>query len=154
MRRLLPCGLVALSLTACKRYERVYLQCERAPVAGIDSLGVDRGARPEAGAPSVLAGRVVDRVTRTPIAGVRLSWRDSSAGATTDSAGAFLLDSIRPGRSALTVRRLGYVPRVDTLEIARAEYVVVDIPLDAAPLDGPCGGFAETYARKPWWKFW
>ena len=153
MRRLL-CGLAALSLVACARYERVYLQCEPAPVAGTDTLAVGRGMRSEAGAPSVLTGRVVDRVTRTPIEGVRLFWRDSSAGTTTDSAGAFLLDSISPGEYALIARRLGYVPRVDTLQIARAEYVVVDIPLDVAPLDGPCGGFAETYARKPWWKFW
>ena len=154
MRPVLACGLVGFSLLACARYERVYLQCERAPVSGTDTLAVGRDIRPEPGAPSVLAGRVVDRVTRTPVDGVRLFWRDSSTVTTTNSAGAFLLDSIRPGRYALIARRLGYVPRVDMLEITRSEYVVVDIPLDVAPLDGPCGGFAETYARKPWWKVW
>jgi hypothetical protein len=152
--RVVACGLVAVSLVACARYERVYLQCERAPVAGTNTLGVTRSIRPDSSGPSILTGRVVDRLTRKPVDGVRLFWRDSSARTITEPTGAFLLDSIHPGRYPLVARRFGYLPRVDTLEIARAEYVVVDIPLDVAPLDGPCGGFAETYARKPWWKFW
>ncbi len=69
----------------------------------------------------------------------------------TDSLGQFAFDSVAEGRYLLRVRRIGFGPAADTIDV-KAEAGIVGravLAMDVVMLDG-CGyGMIET--RVPWW---
>ncbi|HEX6334277.1 MAG TPA: TonB-dependent receptor, partial [Flavisolibacter sp.] len=59
-----------------------------------------------------LSGRVVDRATQIPLAGVSVLLQDSSKGTTTDSAGIFRLTGLHARSQAVSFSAVGYRPQV------------------------------------------
>jgi len=72
----------------------------------------------------------------------------------TDTTGFFTVTGLPAGRYELTARRIGYVPRHDSLTLQAGAGTWVRVALVPQTLDGPCSGFAAVRVRKPWWRLW
>ena len=83
-------------------------------------------------APSRILGRVVDATTGAPLATAEVRLSDRLA--TTSSDGAFVLGSVPPGRATLSVRRLGYAPWSDVLDVVPGLDRTVTVELAPLPL--------------------
>ena len=70
----------------------------------------------------------------------------------TDDHGRFRFASIGTGRLILSVGRIGYRRRTDTLSALSPGEALL-LPMSGVPLDGPCSGFTAVRVHKPWWKF-
>jgi hypothetical protein len=82
-----------------------------------------------------VTGRVVDAVTRGPIAGTRVEVLGAPQAATTDSAGAFRLGSVQTGVISLRATALGYLPFVQTdVVVATGRTTSVVMALSPAPI--------------------
>ena len=87
--------------------------------------------------PGRIVGRVLDQESGRPIEGVTVALAPTAQQAETDSRGRFEITDVSTGALLLQVRRVGYLPRVDTI-VALPE-VTVDVELTIAttalPLD-------------------
>ena len=72
----------------------------------------------------------------------------------TDRNGVSRLTGVAAGRHVLTIRRIGFAERVDTISVPTDTGLALVAALEPATTDGPCSGFAVYLIRKPWWKFW
>ncbi|HEX2077209.1 MAG TPA: carboxypeptidase-like regulatory domain-containing protein [Longimicrobium sp.] len=104
------------------------------------------------GAPAVVAGTVIDTVTRLPVAGVQLSLEGFAAAALTDSTGAYRLEGVPAGPGWLRVRspaldEMGLEPLRIPIAPAAGEgetrTVVLPRPVDV--LGRACAGFAGAH---------
>lgn len=57
-----------------------------------------------------IAGRVISKETRAPVAAVDVDLAPGARRVTSDAAGAFRFDSVAPGNVTLIVKRIGFVP--------------------------------------------
>lgn len=85
-----------------------------------------------------LTGSVVDSATRAPLAGVAVlltSATDSSArqAVITDSAGRFTVPPVAPGRYAMAVRRLGFLPVQRMIDVGGRATTAVEIAMSRVP---------------------
>ena len=80
-----------------------------------------------AGAPNAIAqtesragqfrGRVLDSLTRLPIAGATIEISETSLRQLTDSSGRFIIGALSPGPHVIRVRHLGYQEAIDNIRI-------------------------------------
>ena len=74
------------------------------------------GAAPAAAqAPARVAGRVVDAVSQAPVAGAEIM--AGAQRALSEANGTFMLGNVSPGRLELRIRRIGYAPGYETVEV-------------------------------------
>lgn len=102
-----------------------------------------------------LSGRVVDASTRLPIAAAQVEIGGVRQTTTRDD-GTFVLQGIAAGRYELAIRRIGFLPRHDTVHMSDATFRI-DIALTPAPTELPdvsvtaqrgyLGGFWERQER-------
>lgn len=89
---------------------------------------------------AVLRGRVVDAVSRAPVAGADVALaRGGALRALTDAEGRFTLAGLEPGMTALEVRFLGYRPALLSdvvLQTSRPTFVEVLLERQAIELEG------------------
>lgn len=104
------------------------------------------------GAPAVVAGTVIDTVTRLPVVGVQLSVDGSAVAAVTDSTGTYRLGAVPPGPGWLRVRspaldEMGLEPlRIPIAPAAGAvETRTVVLPRPVDVLGRACAGFAGAH---------
>jgi Carboxypeptidase regulatory-like domain len=76
-----------------------------------------------------IRGHVLREATRAPIAGADVSLVGAEEHATTDSAGAFVLDDLPEGWAIIQVRKVGFAVRRDTVNIRTGRAVVRDFLL-------------------------
>ena len=100
----------------------------------------------------VIAGAVRDRDTGRPIAEARVQVTPTSRSTTSDSAGAFSIGGLPSGQHVVSVLRIGYERRTDTVSI-RARSVHAQIALTPAYVDR-CMEIVEVRTPLPWWRFW
>ncbi len=85
--------------------------------------------------PGELSGRIVDSFTRTPLPAVEVlvepgAWRTS-----TDASGAFRLRGLEPGSYRISVRRLGYGPSSQDVEVENGGVARVTVELTPVALE-------------------
>ena len=90
-------------------------------ILGVGLLGLLSGRRPghvrgKPGAEVLLLGRIWDRDTDMPLAGVRVALDRAGAGALTDCKGVFRIRAAGPGRHRLTLGKKGYRSAALTVE--------------------------------------
>jgi hypothetical protein len=84
-----------------------------------------------------IAGTVRDGETRAPIAGAVVVLSDLSRGTTADTGGHYLLTGVSPGPQHLTVRFMGYAPRVVHALVPSGSRLEIDVTLRATPVRLP-----------------
>jgi vitamin B12 transporter len=89
-------------------------------------------ARAAAQGPARVLGRVVDLVTQRPVAGAEIHAGEQQTISGTD--GSFVLGNVPPGRVELRVRRIGYAPAREVLELLPGLERSVDIALEPLPV--------------------
>src|SRR5262249_27619372 len=83
---------------------------------------------------TALSGRVVDAVTRMPLAQVTVRLDSVSRFAITDAQGRYTISDIAPGTYGVTARRLGYLSQTRTVRVTNDSATVhVDFALAAQP---------------------
>jgi hypothetical protein len=99
-------------------------------------LAAALGATPApAQAPARVSGQVIDAVSHAPVTGAEI--RAGAQGAVSDADGRFVLGNVPPGQAELRVRRIGYAPsreRVDVVPGLERTLVLTLTPL-AVQLD-------------------
>jgi hypothetical protein len=102
-------------------------------VASLAVFVLARGAAPLAAqGPARVLGRVMDLVTQRPVAGAEIRLGELQATSADD--GTFLLGSIPPGRVELRVRRIGYAPVREVLELLPGLDRSVSVALEPLPV--------------------
>lgn len=86
----------------------------------------------EAQAPARLVGRVVDATTGASLAAADVRFEDRSV--TSSSDGTFVLGAVAPGRGRLEVRRLGYAPWSEMVDVMPGLDRSVVVDLSPVPL--------------------
>jgi hypothetical protein len=156
MVRVLIVAVAATAPLACTRYEWVpddgLITCnDSARQANGRSFTPDQDPAADSGS---VRGRVILSDSRYPLPGTVVTLlTNPTQQTTTDSLGTFTFAGVKPGTYLLRTRRIGVVPRTDTLHLAHTRAVTFVLPLDAVMNDGPCSGFMIGIP-KPWWKFW
>lgn len=94
----------------------------------------------DTGAAGVISGAVTTRDNK-PLAGANVVITQANVSIGTDSTGAFHIKPLPTGRYQLRIRAIGYVPRVDTVEVGVAAGIRVRLPLadDYQLLNDGCG---------------
>jgi TonB-dependent starch-binding outer membrane protein SusC len=67
-------------------------------------------------------GRVVDSLSRNPVAGATVEVGENGLRQTTDSSGRFIAAEVPLGRQVLRVRHIGYEETIDTIEVEAGEH--------------------------------
>ena len=80
-----------------------------------------------------IQGRVTEATAGTPIAGVLVSVEGARA-AVTNSDGRYRLNGVRVGMQAVSFRRLGYRPYVQTVTVADGAVALLDVAVPSEPL--------------------
>lgn len=113
-----------------------------APLAARARSGPDR-----ADSTGTISGRVVDRRSSAPIAGVRVFIPDSDIDTSTGTNGRFVLPDISSGRHTLQVAMIGYRAETREVVVRRDETIQVNfdlsveaLALDAVVVTGTAGG--------------
>lgn len=83
-------------------------------------------------APARLLGRVIDAATGAPLPAAELSLGDRSAVSASD--GAFVLGALPSGRARLAVRRVGYTPWLEIIDIVPGLDRSITVELSPLPL--------------------
>lgn len=83
-------------------------------------------------APARVVGRVVDATTGAPLAAAEVRFGDRRA--ISSSEGGFILGGVSPGRAALLVRRVGYTPWSDVVDVMPGLDRAVTVELAPLPL--------------------
>jgi len=86
-------------------------------------------------AEGTLAGKVMDYTSRAPLPGAVVSVVGTDARQVTDTAGAFVLDGLPPGRHLVTTEHLGYEPRTDSVTVFSQETVDIEIRLTTEAIE-------------------
>jgi len=100
-----------------------------------------------------ITGAVLDRDSGQPIVAAHIRVSPTSQTATSDSTGAFSVVGLPPGRHVVSVLRIGYERRTDTVTIRPQRSVRSQIALTPAYLDR-CMEMVEVRTPRPWWRFW
>ena len=82
--------------------------------------------------PARLAGRVLDAVSQLPVAGAEI--RTGELQAATAADGGFTLGNVPPGRLELRVRRIGYAPLLEVVDLAPGLERTLTLSLEPLPL--------------------
>jgi hypothetical protein len=145
-------GLAALALvTGCTHIVNRPLECAPPPAP----IGHSAIAWQRVGGTRSLAGKVLAPGSLNPIQGATVTLAPILAGQAlqlySDATGAFYIDSIRPSRFLMSVRRLGYLQARDTVLVvqdsglvATASLVIHNMTLDEC-------GLMYQKVRVPWW---
>jgi hypothetical protein len=103
----------------------------------------------DANAPGVIRGTITTR-DNTPLLGANVTIGGSISEGT-DSSGAFHIKRLPAGRYVIHIRAIGYLPRVDTVDVNATEGIRVRIPLrvDDNHLTDACGfgRFSLSHAK-------
>jgi hypothetical protein len=147
-------GATCLS-TACTHVVKRPFECAPLPTpAGSSALGWQRTA----GTLGV-SGKIVAPGSLVPIQGAGITLiamlnqgRSETRQAYSDASGGFRIDSVLPARYLMAVRRLGYSPARDTVELKPDSGIVATAVLipDNIVLDECSMTYYEV--RVPWWK--
>jgi hypothetical protein len=100
--------------------------------AGFAVLALLRVAPLTAQGPARVVGRVVDLVTGEPVAGAEI--RVEELQIVTAGDGVFVLGNVPPGRAELKVRRIGYAPAREVLELLPGLDRTVRVALEPLPV--------------------
>ena len=84
-----------------------------------------------------LRGRVLERGSEVGISAVSLRLLGTNYYATSDSAGRFRIDNVKPGDYTLEVARLGYTARTQDIKVPNTAELQLEILLTTAPVDLP-----------------
>src|ERR1043166_7667559 len=87
-------------------------------------------------APATITGRILDSLTRTPLAGVHVIVVGQGEGRTTAS-GQYTVSGVRPGAVVVRARLLGYAPGERRITVGAGEMTTLDftLPRQTAVLD-------------------
>jgi hypothetical protein len=78
----------------------------------------------------VITGRVTNLDTGAPVSDAVVTISPNDRRQVTDSVGLFALDSLPPGQYVISIRRIGYVQRTDSIALSGSSAVEVRIPLE------------------------
>ena len=162
-------GLFVLA-AACVRHDYVH-PSTRPELCPVDSAPLQPAERqrflveplPSGLEPSggPLLGQVVDSAESRPVSRAAVLIQGAGPGgafleAFTDSLGRFHFPSAPTGRWPVIVRRLGYLPRQDTvaLPLTAGTQLRILLPAQALVLDGFCSGYVYVAVSRPWWRWW
>lgn len=143
-------GLILVPVGGCYRYMNIErpLECPPAPPHGYfllhDSAGVP---------PYTIRGRVVQVGLpdgERPIASVLVAVPELERRVQTDTTGQFALDSILPGRHLVVTRRIGFASRSDSITLAPATGVRLQIGLRPQAVDEGCEHIVLLERRRVW----
>src|SRR5262245_1663351 len=85
-------------------------------------------------AQATLMGTVRDAGTAQPLPGVAVTLTDLDRATATDSAGRYALSEVPPGPQHLSIRCLGYAPRILHAFVPSAGSLQIDVALDPEPV--------------------
>jgi hypothetical protein len=100
-----------------------------------------------------IAGTVLDRDSGRPIVAARIRVMPTNQISTSDAAGAFSVAGLPAGQHIVTVLRIGYERRTDTVTIRARRSVHSQIALTPASVDR-CMEIIEVRTPLPWWHIW
>ncbi len=89
-----------------------------------------RGVQPNSG---MIAGRVMDAMTRAPLDQVSVWVEGPGLGAVTASDGRYAVGNVPPGTYRVTARRVGYAPLTSTATVTADSVATMNFALSAAP---------------------
>lgn len=95
---------------------------------------------------ALVAGVVTDAQTGVPVGGVLVMVNPGFSMEVSDSAGAFAVEYLAPGRRKLVVERRGFLPLARVLEVRAGDSVRVDMALERAP--APCCTLDGTWEAR------
>jgi len=157
-------ALVLLLSVACFSYEqrvrpvrpdecppepprRVYSRIQSDPtVPGVFHGRVRAAVRPGS------ASDALSDSTMPSLAQASITIASAHRNAYSDSIGQYLIDSLAPGRYAVRILRVGYVPRSDTIVVTEGAGVIWDMALEPSVMDG-CPGFMGVVERRRVWRW-
>jgi TonB-linked SusC/RagA family outer membrane protein len=79
-----------------------------------------------------IAGRIIDRTTQRPVAGVQVRIVGTARGAQTDEAGAYRIVSVPSGVTQLAAQRIGYGPQARTVNVPSNGIATADFQMTVA----------------------
>ena len=100
--------------------------------AVVTVLALGGPAAASAQGPSRVSGQVLDRVSRAPVSGAEILAGELRAVTGTD--GGFVLGNVPPGRIEMRVRRIGYAPLKETMDVVPALERTITITLEPLPV--------------------
>ena len=100
--------------------------------AVVTVLALGGPAAASAQGPSRVSGQVLDAVSRAPVSGAEILAGELRAVTGTD--GGFVLGNVPPGRIEMRVRRIGYAPVKETMDVVPALERTVTITLEPLPV--------------------
>jgi hypothetical protein len=134
-------------MLACARRYATHREPSCPPALAYTRVAFDRGLA------RFIAGTVLDRDSGRPLRDARVELIPAGQIGMTDSIGHFVFVNVRVGTYQLTVRRLGYERRVDTLTVTREQGIRAQLALTPAVMDR-CFVSVEVRTPLPWWHFW
>jgi TonB-dependent starch-binding outer membrane protein SusC len=87
--------------------------------------------------PGRLIGRVVDHGNGKPLAGARVSVKDTDLNAITDNSGSFALIDVPAGPQVVEVELIGYEPRSSPVTVLSRETLEAELRLSTKPIALP-----------------
>jgi hypothetical protein len=83
---------------------------------------------------AIITGTIADAASGTPIAGAEIALPDLGRVVTSDAGGRYAIRDVPPGPQHVSVRRIGFAPRVLHAIVPRLGEVAIDITLERAPV--------------------
>ena len=87
--------------------------------------------------PGRLLGRVLDHSNGKPLAGARVSVKDTELNAISDNAGAFVLENVPAGLQSVEVELIGYGTRTVPVRVLSRETMEAELRLSTKPIALP-----------------
>lgn len=147
---------VLVASAACYRYverRRPVTTAECAPPQTPRALARHTA---DSSSPRAIRGLVVDASAvgsaARPLPGALVQVEQLRRAVQTDASGQFRVDSVAPGRYAVSTRRIGYHTRWDTVTVEPRSGTVLEIGLEPVPFDG-CPGLIVVVERKRVWRW-
>jgi hypothetical protein len=100
-----------------------------------------------------ITGTVLDRDSGRPLREAWVELMPAGQIGMTDSTGHFAFADVKVGTYQLTVLRIGYERRVDTLTVRREQGIRAQLAVTPAVVDR-CFVIVEVRTPLPWWHFW
>jgi hypothetical protein len=122
-----------VSTRRTRTYKRTVLTC----LALYASLAPICRSWAQQNAPVIVSGRVIDVLSRGPLAGAVVSLEGSPLFAATDEAGRYRIEGVPPGPQVLRIVRIGYAPVRRNVVIPTDRNVVIDVELARSALNLP-----------------
>lgn len=139
--------LCSVAMLACARRYATHRQSSCPPARAETRIASDGALA------GFIAGTVLDRDSGRPLREARVELMPAGQIGMTDSTGHFVFADVRVGTYQVTVRRLGYERRVDTLTVRREQGIRAQLGLTPAAVDR-CFEIVEVRTPLPWWHFW